>query len=136
MHRLLTPQAHALFDFPLGVAFVLAPVLGGFGGLPRWLSVAVGLIHLFVTWRSRPPRRAVGLTVREPLDFTVHGMLEVVVALAVAAAPWTLRFQRVVPARNFFVGAGVVLGLLWALTNYRAAPTRYDRTVWRTGRRV
>lgn len=133
MHRLLTPQAHALFDLPLSAAFVLAPFVGGFWGLPRWLSVAVGVLHAVVTLLGRPPRPRAGLVkTREPLDFTVHGALEALIAPALAAAPWLLGFSRVVPARNFYLGAAVVMGVLWALTHYRAAPTRSDRSVWRT----
>ena len=133
MHRLLTPQAHGLLDLPLAAAFVLAPFVAGFWGLPRWLSIAVGLLHLAVTLLGRPPRPRPGLVKpREPLDFTVHGVLEALMAPALAAAPWLLGFSGQVNARNFFLGAAAVMGVLWALTHYRAAPTRHDRSVWRT----
>jgi hypothetical protein len=69
----------------------------------------------------------VSLMTRYPLGvvpfvpFTVHGALELLGAPVIVAYPWIAGFERVAPARDFYIVAGVAVFLLWLITDYRAA---------------
>jgi hypothetical protein len=129
MHRLLTPRAHGLLDYATAGVFLLQPLAFGVRGLPGALCVALAAVHLALTLFTHFP---LGKVHRIP--FVAHGRLEAVVAAALVAAPWLLRFADEPRARNFFVGMGLWVALAWGLTNYRAAETLADRHVWRRWR--
>jgi hypothetical protein len=60
------------------------------------------------------------------IPFTVHGGIEAVSAIFLFASPWIFGFNELSVARNFFLAAAIGLGLVFALTNYRAADTAYN----------
>ncbi|MBF5045042.1 hypothetical protein FGE12_21750 [Aggregicoccus sp. 17bor-14] len=129
MHRLLTPRAHGLLDYATSALFALGPLAFGLRGLPGALCWLLALVHLGLTLFTHFP---LGRVHRVP--FVAHGRLEAVVAAALVAAPWLLRFGGEPRARNFFVGMGLAVAAVWVLTNYRAAETREDAQVWRRWR--
>lgn len=112
----LSPRIHGFFDYGTSVLLALAPSLFGFSGLPAAVCyvLAVGLFAISLV-------TAYPLSVAKLVPFTVHGAIEAVIAPLLLVAPWLLRFSDVVSARNFFLVAGVGLGLLFLVTNYRAA---------------
>ena len=49
----------------------------------------------------------------------LHGAIEFVVSIALVGLPWILKFAQDATARNFYVGAGVVIFAVWLVTDYR-----------------
>lgn len=111
--KLIGPGTHRLLDFVAILVFALAPFAVGLGGLPAAICWLLALVHLVVTLATGFPGRARGL-----VPFVAHGVLELVVAVFLAASPWLFGFAPGSPARMFFVSAGVALFLVWLLTDY------------------
>jgi hypothetical protein len=49
----------------------------------------------------------------------VHGAVELVLAILLILMPWIGNFWRGVNSRNFYVAVGVLMIVLWALTDFR-----------------
>jgi phosphatidylserine synthase len=112
----LSPRAHGFLDYGASVIVALAPTLFDFGGLPATLCyLFAGALFVLSLLTAYP------LGVAKVIPFTAHGMVEAVSAVFLVIAPFLLGFSRDVSARNFFVAAGIALGIVFLVTNYRAA---------------
>lgn len=112
--KILSPRVHGYLDFLVVAVFLLAPALFGLTGAPATISYALAAIHLVLTLLTAFPFGIVKV-----IPFTVHGALELVTAIALVALPWLLGFSAELPARNFYVGAGFVIFVVWLITDYR-----------------
>lgn len=136
MHHLLSPKIHGIIDYVAVGVLVVAPALFGFAGVPAYLCYGVAAALLGMSLLTAYP-----LGVAHVIPFTVHGAVEVVVTLALVAAPWIFGFSNVDAARNFFIVSGIGLGAVYLATNYRAAdvyrkdnriPAMRESYGWRT----
>ena len=114
MPTLISPRVHGLLDAVVVAAFALAPSLLGLEGLAAVLSYGLAAVHLAMTLATDFPA-GVARWVRFPL----HGRVEFVVGVALIVLALVL-FRG--PAFAFFAGAGAVILLVWALTDYRGHP--------------
>ena len=109
---LLPPNVHRILDYLAVIIFALAPTLFRLNGNTKMLAYALAVIHLVVTLATQFPG-----SVRRPLPYIVHGIIELVVGLALVFVPlirhWTFG------ARQFYPAMGVVLLVIWAITRYR-----------------
>jgi hypothetical protein len=115
MLRILAPRPHAIFDYALAVAFLIAPSVAQFSILPAALAYSSALIYLAGALVTQYP---LGLVKRMP--FALHGLWEVVMACLWILAPWFLGFSHEVSPANFFVLSGIALLFVAAFTDYRA----------------
>jgi hypothetical protein len=112
----LAPFPHAVLDYALGVAFLVAPSLLAFDSpAARTGAYAAGALYLAASLVTRYPLGAL-----KWLPFPVHGVLETLMAAAWIVLPWLARFAEPAP-RYFFVAAGIALLALASLTDYAAA---------------
>ncbi len=114
--KLLSPKVHGYLDYAAVVLLFLAPTLFGFSGLPATLCYVLGTAQLAMSLVTAYPLGALKM-----LPFTVHAGIELATALFLIVAPFLLGFSEMTDARNFFMIAGVGLGLVWLTTNYKAA---------------
>lgn len=114
--KLLTPRMHGYLDFVVVAAFALAPTLFNFSVTPARASYLLAAVHLLLTLFTRFPMGIVKL-----VPFTVHGVIEFLVSFTLMALPFVLGFAGEVAARNFYVAFGVVVFLVWLVTDYKAA---------------
>ena len=109
---ILPPNVHRILDYLAVIIFALAPSIFHLTGNTKMLAYALAVIHLVVTLATQFPG-----SVRRPLPYSVHGIIELVVGLALVAVPlirhWTFGAGRFYPAM------GVVLLVIWAITRYR-----------------
>jgi len=117
--KLLSPATHGVIDYALVAVFLLAPTFFGFAGVPETLCYALAAVHLVMTLCTAFPLGVVKL-----IPFPVHGALELAVAVGLVIAPWLLGFEATAWARNFYVGAGILVFGAWLATNYTAVPAR------------
>lgn len=117
--KILTPRVHGYIDYLLVGLFLLAPTLFGFAGTTAaTLSYVLAAVHAGLSLATAYP-----LGIAKLVPFTVHGALEAVIALFLAASPWLFTFSRVLAARNFFIASAIIVVLVWLITDYRAAHT-------------
>lgn len=114
--KILSPRVHGYLDYVLVVLFLLAPTLFGLSSVPATISYALAAIHLTETVLTAFPLGLVSL-----IPFTIHGASEFLISFVLIALPWVAGFASEVPARNFFVGSGLLVFVVWLTTDYKAA---------------
>ena len=108
---LISPAVHRVLDFLVVVAFALAPTLFHLTGRTAALAWGLAIVHLLVTLATHFPGRA-----RYPVPFRAHGIVELLVGLALVAVPLMRHWTH--GARLFYPAIGVAILLVWALTRY------------------
>ncbi|WP_437733069.1 hypothetical protein [Sorangium sp. So ce1335] len=124
--KLLSPRHHGYIDYAAVALLALAPLALRFGTVPTSVCYVTALAHLVVTLLSDHP-----LGAARKIPFAVHGAVEFSIAVGLLAAPWLFGFSAELPARTFFVAAGIALLLVVLATSYTAGilsrPAPYDR---------
>lgn len=112
--NLLGHRLHGILDYLTVVGFLAAPTILGLAGTPAWIAYALAGVHLALTVLTEFP-----LGVLKVVPIAVHGALELGVSLVLLPLAWMLGFSSDATARNFYVGAGVVILVVWLITGYR-----------------
>jgi hypothetical protein len=121
MHRAIGALFHGLIDYLTVIILVIGPRVAGFAGHQATLCYALAVIHLLLTLITRFPLGPFKL-----VSFVAHGLIELLVSLLLIVLPWISNFSAGVLSRNFFVGMGIIILIVFALTDYRGlrAPGR------------
>lgn len=113
----ISPIIHGIIDYATVGLFLAAPSLLGFGGTAALLSYLLAGVHLLMTVLSNMP---LGLLKLVPMR--LHALVELIVGPSLIGlalfAP-----MLVSGAQAFFAVAGIVIFLVWLLTDYPAAAT-------------
>lgn len=117
--KILSPYVHAILDYGLALAFLVAPSMLDMSSTAAALSHTIGIAYIIVSLLTRYP---LGLV--KWIPFPVHGVLESLMAVGWIAAPWLFGFAEDTAARNFFVIAGVGLLAVAAITDYTSSARR------------
>lgn len=108
---MIPASLHRLLDFVTVVAFALAPTVLGLTGLPAALAYLLAAVHLAMTLLTKFSSKGA-----RPVPLGFHGVVELIVGLALVALPWLLRWHGT--PQIFYVAAGAVILLVWALSRY------------------
>jgi uncharacterized membrane protein YhaH (DUF805 family) len=114
----INSRLHGILDYLTVVVFALAPSVLGLTGAAAGLSYALAVVHLLVTLATD-----FELGVARLLPARWHGWIELVVGPVLVVVPWLLGFSDDATERTFFVAAGVVILVVWALTAYQGRGT-------------
>jgi SPW repeat len=131
MKKPIPARVHGVLDYAVVAAFLNAPLVLGFHGTPAEIVYWLSGIHLLLTGFTD-----FRLGVFRVIPFRIHGALELVAGLFVLVAPWIFGFSGLPVARNFFVVMGVIILVVFALTDYSQRvevppPDPNDRRRWR-----
>lgn len=109
MTRSIGAVTHGILDYLFAILLAAGPSVAGFAGRQaRWCYILAAVMF------------AMGLlTQLRLLRLPVHGAIEMILALLLIIMPWMARFSTGVLSRNFYVAIGVLMILLWALTDFR-----------------
>ena len=112
--RVIGPFAHGVIDYAMVIMLVIGPSVAGFRGKQSLFCYALALVHFLLTVITRFP-----LGVSKVLPFSIHGSIELIVSILLIVLPWLANFSTGVNSRNFFVAIGVLIFVIWLLTDYR-----------------
>jgi hypothetical protein len=112
--RLLSGLAHGVIDYASVILFAIGPTVSGFTGYAASVCYTLAVVHLLMTLITRFPAGAAKV-----LPFTLHGTVELIVGVLLIALPWLANFAAGVHSRNFFLFMGLVILLVWFITDYR-----------------
>ena len=115
--KILSPKAHGVIDYVLVAVLALGPTVLGFTGTPQMLSYGAAAALLLLSLSTAYP-----LGILKLVPFTWHRNVEIVIVPTLLAAPWLFQFSDDLPARNFFLVSGVIVGIVVAITNYLNSP--------------
>lgn len=113
--RVLGPISHGVIDYLMVILIAVGPSVAGFSGRQATFCYLLAATHFLVTIITRFP-----LGVTKTLPFALHGGIEIVVAVLLVILPWLANFSAGVHSRNFFVAIGVLIGVIFLLTDYRS----------------
>ncbi len=109
MHRSIGAVSHGILDYALAILLAIAPTVVGFAGRQsRWCYIFATIILVMAI-----------LTQTRILSLVMHGAVELVLAILVLLMPWIGGFSAGVLSRNFYVAIGLLMIVLWALTDFR-----------------
>ena len=111
--RVLNAFSHGIIDYVLVAALLLAPTLFQLETVPAAIAYTLAAVHLAVSLCTRYP---LGVVKRIPAG--VHGLLELAMSLLLVAMPWIAGFDKDAVPRSVFIGVGVLLFAIWAITDY------------------
>ena len=114
--KLLSPKLHGYLDYAVVLMLFAAPTLFDYGGTPAILSYVLGAMQLLMSLMTAYP-----LGAAKVIPFPTHGGVEVATSVLLVASPWLFQFSQVESARNFFLVSGLALGMVWLVTDYKAA---------------
>ena len=114
MHRSIKPLAHGIIDYLMVLYLAAGPSVVGFRGKQALICWALAAVHLLLTAVTRFPPGIV-----KAVRFPLHGAIEFVVGLLLIVLPWLANFSKGLLSRNFFVATGVLILVIWFLTDYR-----------------
>lgn len=102
--RVITPAWHGVLDYAAASALVIFPLLLGFRGAERWLSVlgGVGLVAYSLLTDYR-------LGFVRVLSFRAHLAADLAAATAFALAPLAMGWTGLVAAYYWFMASGVFI---------------------------
>ncbi len=115
--KVLTPRVHGVLDYLMVLVFVAAPTVLGLSGLPATIAYTLAGVHLLLTLATDFPPGVLRI-----IPFPMHGMIEIVVSALLVALPWVAGFADETAARNFYLAVGVVIFIVWLLTDFRSLP--------------
>ena len=111
--KIISRRLHGVADYSLVVALLSLPAALGLTGSPRAICYSLAFVHLLVTGFSSFP-----LGPFPVIPLRVHGYLEILAAALLIASPWLFQFSNDAAARNSFLAIGILVAVLFALTNY------------------
>ncbi|HEV7921969.1 MAG TPA: hypothetical protein VGR02_14365 [Thermoanaerobaculia bacterium] len=114
MHRSIGALTHGIIDYAMVIFLFAGPSVARFNGKQATICYALAVVHLLLTLVTRFP-----LGVMKILGFPLHGAVEMMVGLLLLILPWLASFSAGIRSRNFFVAIGLLVLLIWFLTDYR-----------------
>ena len=113
--RVIGAFSHGIIDYATVILLALGPSVSGFRGKQALMCYALALVHFMLSVITRYP-----LGVSKSLPFPIHGAIEFVVAILLIILPWLANFSAGVHSRNFFLAIGMLVLIIWILTDYRS----------------
>ena len=120
IHRSIGAVSHGLIDYAMVALLAVGPSIAGFSGRPAttWAYLASALLFLLAVFTRYP------LGIMKRIGLGVHGFVELVMAVCLIVAPWYGSFMNGVLSRNFYWTMGVLMLVLWFLTDFRGIRNR------------
>ncbi|MGR9106897.1 MAG: SPW repeat domain-containing protein [Gammaproteobacteria bacterium] len=118
----LSIEQHGYLDFVTVAVFLVAPSLFGLTSVAAMLAYLLAAVHLVMTLATDFPFGVVKI-----IPFSVHGWVERIVGPVLILVPFVLGFSEQTPARNFYIGIGIVIIIVGFLTDY-SSPGRDERS--------
>lgn len=113
--KIISDTTHGILDYVTVVLFALAPSLFGLTGTAALISYALAVIHLAMTVLTDMP-----LGVIKVIPLKLHALVELVVGPVLVVGTLVLP-SFFAGGQAFFVAAGVLIFLVWLLSNYGSA---------------
>lgn len=109
MTRSIGAVSHGILDYAFAVILAIGPSVAGFAGRQAmWCYIFAGVLFVLAL-----------LTQIRFVRLAVHAAVELLLAALLIVMPWIGNFERGLKSRNFYVAIGLMLILLWALTDFR-----------------
>ncbi len=114
--KILNATSHGVVDYAVVLFLLLSPMLFGLMGMAATFTYALGIVHLVLTITTRFPLGLIRI-----VPFKIHGIVELVVAVALVGVAFWFGSAGDALARTFYLCFAAAVFLTWLVTDYRSA---------------
>ncbi len=111
----LNSKIHGAVDYGVVLFLLLSPSIFELPDITSKFTYAVAAIHFFLTITTN-----FEFGVFKIIPFKIHGIIELIVSLALVGAAFYLGNLEGDLARNFYLAFALAVFLTWLLTNYNS----------------
>ena len=123
IHRSIGAVSHGILDYALAILLIIGPSVAGFGGVKAtWAYIFGGLLFVMALVTRSP------LGIVKIIGLALHGFVELLLIACLIAAPWFGSFTSGVTSPRFYWMMGLMMLVLWALTDFRGVRDRLPAT--------
>ena len=123
IHRSIGAVSHGILDYALAIMLIIGPSVAGFAGVKAtWAYIFGGLLFVMALVTRYP------LGVVKVVGLALHGFVELLLIACVIGAPWFGSFTSGVTSPRFYWMMGLLMLVLWALTDFRGVRGRVPAT--------
>lgn len=109
MTRSIGAVSHGILDYAFALILAIGPSVAGFASRQAvWCYMFAAVLFILAI-----------LTQVRFVRLAVHAAVELLLAVLLILMPWLANFSAGVNSRNFYVAVGLLMILLWALTDFR-----------------
>jgi hypothetical protein len=119
--KIISSKAHGILDYATAVFLLLSPTLFKMEGELATITYILGAVHLTLTILTD---FEVGLI--KVIPFRIHGLIEVVVALGLAALAFWFYNNENAFGFYFYMALAVVIMLVFILTDFKTAASKRE----------
>jgi len=119
IHRSIGAVSHGIIDYALAILLIAGPSIAGFAGTKATWAYLFGGVLLVMAILTRYP-----LGIIKVVGLGTHGFIELLLAICVFAAPWYGNFTGGVTSPRFYWTMGLMMIVLWFLTDFRGVRDR------------
>jgi hypothetical protein len=110
----LNSRIHGVIDYIVVVFLLLSPTLFALPEITSVVTYALALIHLILTITTK-----FEFGIFNIIPFRVHGIIELIVSLALTGVAFYLGNVEGEVSRNFYLAFAIAVFLTWLLTDYK-----------------
>jgi hypothetical protein len=119
IHRSIGAVSHGILDYAIAILLIIGPSVAGFAGVKATWAYVFGGVLFAMALLTRYP-----LGVIKVIGLAVHGFVELLLIVCLLAAPWYGNFTSGVNSPRFYWMIGLMMLVLWALTDFRGVRDR------------
>jgi hypothetical protein len=101
------------------IILIAGPGVAGFAGRQATVAYVLAATIFILAVLTRFP-----LGVIKVLRFSLHGAVELAIALMILILPWLANFARGIHSRNFYVLIALLMLAIWFMTDFRGLRDR------------
>jgi hypothetical protein len=117
--RSIGATSHGIIDYVFAILLAIGPSTMGFGGRQATWSYVFAAVLFAMSILTRYPLGAVKI-----VGLPIHGFIELLLAVMLIVGPWMGNFARGVLSRDFYLTVGILMFVLWFLTDFRGVRDR------------
>jgi hypothetical protein len=121
--RVIGAFAHGIIDYAVVIMLAIGPAVAGFRGRQALWAYAFALVLFLLTVATRFP-----LGASKIVGFPLHGAIELLLAVVMIVLPFIAGFSAGVHSRNFYIAIGVLIAIIFLLTDYRGRAARAPKS--------
>ncbi|HEU4496242.1 MAG TPA: hypothetical protein VFR70_04250 [Flavobacterium sp.] len=116
----LNSKIHGIIDYLVVLFLSISPALFGLKDITTIFTYALAAIHFLLTITTK---FELGLIKIIPLR--IHGIIELIVSLALISVAFYLGSLEGESSRNFYISFGVAVFITWLITDYKTSLNKH-----------
>ena len=110
----INSRIHGAIDYGVVMFLLISPIYFGLADITSKFTYALGIIHLLLTISTK-----FVLGVFKIIPFKIHGLIELIVSLALIGVAYYLGNLEGDLSRYFYIAFAVAVFITWVMTDYK-----------------